>query len=105
MNGEITDKNYILFLKGGHKIWINETQFEMLKNLLETNRKFIQVENWVFNRDEVAYIGPRREIEITERIKKGEWQCKYGYWHNPGEECAHGELEKYNNNEGSNYQN
>jgi len=37
-----------------------------------------------------------QSVNREDKIKKGEWQCKYGFWHSKGEECGHGIQEFYN---------
>lgn len=89
MNQEITEKYFILILRGGYKIWLSETQFEMICNLIETQQKFIRIDKWLINKDEIAFIGLRADIEKDERIKRGEWQCEYcKRWHSKFMECG-----------------
>ena len=34
-------------------------------------------------------------MESKTRRKNGQWKCKWNFWHNRGERCAHGEIKKY----------
>ena len=95
MEKSLSVKNYIILLRGDIRIWISEKEFKAVERIIET-KQFINLNGRIFNTSSVMYVGPRREIDIADKIKKGYWQCEYGYWHGPGEKCAHGELEKYN---------
>jgi hypothetical protein len=89
MTQELTDKFYIVCLKGGYRIWINEEQSEKIKLALEKNQKFIYTEKGMFRADEVLFILPANEVEKQDRIKKGEWQCDHcKRWHPRFEECG-----------------
>jgi len=94
---QITDKMFVVMLKGNYCCWINEKQKELLEQALLSGKKFIKVDEFFFNSSDISFILPASEIDREDKVKKGEWQCKYGYWHSKGEECGHGIQEFYNN--------
>jgi hypothetical protein len=95
MKREITDKVFVVTLRGNYRCWINDKQKIALEQALLAGKKFIKVDEYFFNSGDISFILPAPEIDREERIKRGDWKCQYGYWHTKGEECAHGELEKY----------
>jgi len=97
MNKKITDKNFVVMLKGNYRCWVNKEQKELLEKGLLMGKKFIKIDEFLFNSDDISFILPASEIDREDRIKRGDWQCKYGYWHTKGEQCGHGLLRKINN--------
>jgi hypothetical protein len=94
MEKSITDKTFVVMTKRGYRCWLNQRQAEALKMALLQEKKFISIDDFFFNSQDISFILPASEIEREDRFKRGEWQCSYGYWHSRGEECGHGELAK-----------
>lgn len=89
MNNLPTDKIFVVNLRGGYKIWVNDEQAEKIKESLEKGKKFIYTEKGMFRADEVSFILPASEVDYQERVKKGEWQCgTCKRWHPKFEECG-----------------
>jgi hypothetical protein len=86
----ITDKTFVLMTKRGYRIWLTPQQANAIKIVLLRGEKFISVDDFFFNSQDISFILPASEIDREDRIKKGEWQCQYGYWHSKNEECGHG---------------
>ena len=95
MTNEITDKNFIVLIRGGYKIYINEKQMEIIKENMKQGKTIIYLEKGLFNANDISFILPASEVEKDERIKKGEWQCEYRTWHQRGEGCGCADLLKY----------
>ena len=96
MEKSISDKNYIILMSGDIRIWLNEKEFKMAESLIENGKVFLNLDGRLINTKSILYAGPRNEIEIADRIKRGNYQCSYGFWHNRGQECGHGDAAKYN---------
>ena len=89
MTNEITDKDFVISLRGGYKIYVNEAQMELIKKMLEKGKSFVFLESGLFNANDIIFILPAREVEKDDRIKKGEWQCQdCRRWHPRNEECG-----------------
>jgi hypothetical protein len=88
----ITDKTFVLMIKGGYRVWITPKQAEAIRMVLLRGEKFISIDDLLFNSQDISFILPASEIDREDRIKRGEWQCEYGYWHSRGEKCGHGLL-------------
>jgi hypothetical protein len=88
----ITDKTFVLMTKRGYRVWLNYKQAEAVKMALLKGKKFISVDDLFFNSQEISFILPASEIDREDRVKRGEWKCKYGYWHSKNEECGHGMI-------------
>jgi len=89
MTKEITDKLFVVMLRGGYRCWINKEQKEALENAILSGKKFVKVDEYFFNANNISFILPASEIEREDRVKRGDWQCEYcGRWHPKGEECG-----------------
>ena len=89
MKNEITDKTFVLMFKGSYKIWITQKEAETIKWALKKNAKFVEINDIFFKTDDVTFILPAAEIDREDRIKRGEWKCEFGFWHQKGEQCGH----------------
>jgi hypothetical protein len=88
----ITDKTFVLMTRKGYRVWLTPKQVEAIKMVLLRGERFISVDNLFFNSQDISFILPASEIDREDRIKRGEWQCQFGYWHSKNEECGHGLL-------------
>lgn len=89
MTKEISDKNYIVILIGDIRIWLNEKEYEKLVSVIETGKMFLNAGGRIFNAKNIIYVGPRNEVDLADRVKRGEWQCSFDKWHARGEQCGH----------------
>jgi len=98
MNQEITNKTKCLLTREGIEIWVDDNQAEKISQLILTAKenKLIEVEGETISVNSISGIYSAQKIEELRRKKQGQWQCKYGNWHNRYDICSCGELEKYN---------
>lgn len=90
MNQEITDKIYILVLRGNVRLWLNRNEFEAIKKSISQEISFIEINGKIISKDAILYLVPRNEIEDADKIKKGEWKCeKHNNWLARGIQCGH----------------
>ena len=92
---EITDKTYVVMLKGGYKCYLNEKQKTALENDLITGKQFSKIDDFLFKANEIIFVLPAREITREERIKKGDYKCNYETWHSFRQICDCGEAKKW----------
>jgi hypothetical protein len=96
MDKYLTDKNFVVMLKGGYKCYLNERQKIALQENLLAGKDFVLVDGFFFKTDDVSFILPASEIEREDKVKRGEWKCEYGFWHGKADSCGHSEMLKYN---------
>ncbi len=95
--GQLTDKTHIILMTGDIRIWITEKEFETAEKLIGAGKVFINLDGRLINTKSIIYAGPRNELELADRIKRGEWKCEYGFWHEKYQQCGHGDEAKYKN--------
>ncbi len=89
MQTEIAKKQKCIFIRNGIEIWIDENK----ANVIETDllrgiaNNFIKAGNRIINVKEVVGIFSPEDLDDLKRRKNGQWKCKYGRWHNRGENC------------------
>lgn len=89
MDQFLSDKTHIVLMSGDIRIWITEKEFETAEQLIGAGKVFINLDGRLINTKSIIYAGPRNEIELADRIKKGEWQCQVcKRWHPKFEECG-----------------
>ena len=98
MTNEITKKLVCIVMRNNVEIWVEEERIESLRKALPLlkEHKFIGIDDEMLNTADIVGIFSAQTMEDTTRRKNGQWQCKYNYWHERGEQCAHEELGKYN---------
>lgn len=90
-------KNLMCIKIGEVEIWTEVDKIKELISVLKNRngQQFIQIGDEVVNRSFITGIFTPQTMEDVTRRKNGMWRCRYGYWHERGEKCAHGELKKY----------
>ena len=86
----LTDKTYIICLTNNIKIYLTKKQAKQCKEAVILNKKFIIIDERLFNVKVINYIVPAYELENAKKRLKGEWMCPSGTWHQYGELCGHG---------------
>ena len=90
MSKDLTDKRYCIVIRGGYRMWIDEKQFEnLIHKLNEGQDQFLLTGSGVVNRSDISLVVPASDLEREERVKKGDWKCRYGHWHTKGQQCGH----------------
>lgn len=77
--------------RNGIEIWIPEGEkldkFQSLLCNLKSHM-FVMWEGRNMNTADITGIFKPEDMEAMKRMKKGEWQCRYGTWHDKKSECA-----------------
>lgn len=97
MEKQITKKLMCIVMRDGIEIWIEDDRIQNLKKalMMTEKSKFIELENEVINSADILGIFSSNTMEAKTRRKNGQWKCNWNHWHNRGERCACGEMEKY----------
>lgn len=83
-------------MHSGVEIWVEKEKAQKLIDLLGTTQtKFVEIDGEIINSASVEGVFTPQTMEDMKRRKNGQFQCKWEYWHERGDKCAHGELEKY----------
>lgn len=81
----ITDKTYVIVLRGNVKIYVNAADFEKLKAAVGMGVEMLEVEGRIIMRNAIQYIVPAADLQKQEKEqmhrKHGDWQCFKGNWH------------------------
>ena len=88
----LTDKTHILFLFNNERVHLTKNQAKQCQEAVVANKEFIALDDKLFRSRSIQYIMPAADVEKAQRIKRGEWICRYGKWHQRGEECGHSLL-------------
>lgn len=90
---EITDKTKVLLYRGG-KYYLNDTQATTIQEAIKQGGSYIEIEgDLIMINSVIGVISTSKYIE-QEKIKRGEWQCKYGEWHERNQQCGHDGIHK-----------
>jgi hypothetical protein len=86
---QLTDKTMVVITKTG-EYWITAQQ---VKNIQEIKQKtvngYIELDgNLILVNNIGDILTPEKYFEYN-LLRRGGWQCKYGYWHERNQGCAH----------------
>lgn len=89
MTNEITDKNKVVVTKLGD-YWVSQKQAEALATHIDKDRdgSVVLEGNRILNKSIEGILTPEA-YNIYNLKKRGGWQCRYQYWHERNQQCAH----------------
>jgi len=95
MSKEISKKLMCLIMRNGIQIWFDEDQARQIKQLLANSKesKFVEFKDEVFNTADVSGIFKAKNMGDFNRVKRGQWQDKYGGWHDKFDKVSEEDLE------------
>ena len=88
MENSLTDKVICVMLEGKYKTYISQNAYQNLLRQIET-KNFVVIDGKLINTKRIIFAMSASEVESEERIKKGDWLCDEGYWHQRGDKCGH----------------
>lgn len=92
-----TDKTYCAVLQYGYKIYLTKKEANFIIQEFASGKELVIISDKALFKKSVLFIIPSSEIEKTEKTKRGEWICDYGYWHSKNQECGHNLTQKLPN--------
>lgn len=85
----LTDKMYVLVLRGNVKIYINLNEFEGIKQAIGRGEEMFEVQSRLVMKQSVLYLVSASDLDNAEKMKKGWWKCHAGNLHDPKyKECS-----------------
>ena len=81
MTQSLTDKTFVLVLRGNVKIYVNEQEFESMKAALARGEEMFEVQKRLVMKNAVLYIVSAADFDEAEKIKRGFWRCDWGKLH------------------------
>lgn len=92
---EISDKTHVLQTRSTGRYYLNQQQADAISGMLsqEQPQDFIRVDGHLLASNDITGIVSGDQIAALDHTKKGDFKCKYEYWHARGETCAHAEAE------------
>lgn len=89
MNQELSVNLRCVVMRSGFFLWMEEEKAEKLKSVLMQGNKsaFIEIDGRVINVVDIIGIFGSDEMDDYFRLKRGQWKCIYGDWHERNGEC------------------
>lgn len=93
MDTAISKELVAVVMMTGVIIWVEKERADRLSGLENRPRnewpQFIDIDGEKVNPSRVEGIFSAQAMESMQRRKNGEWQCKWGHWHDRGDKCEH----------------
>ncbi len=96
-SNEISTKRFVMILKDGSKFFLDDKEAEMVRQSIRKGMDYLEIGDSLVSRYDFSRLVSSENYEESEKIKQGEWKCQFGFWHSRGQECGHGEMHKYSN--------
>lgn len=97
MSTDLTDKTYCLVTHRTGRYYVNQKRRDALVAIVNSEAPPLMVEidgNHVATID-IAGIVTADQLYELDRVKRGDWQCRFGYWHERNQSCAHNHMPKH----------
>lgn len=89
MTTELSKNLWVLVLRGGVNIPIDEEQYNQIEQMLKSGQEVFKVSGRLITKGAVLFIAPVADMEVAERKSRGMWQCSVGHWQPKGnQKCA-----------------
>lgn len=78
-------------MMSGVILWIEKERAVKLEQLLKDPGapKFVEFEGQLLNTSSIEGVYSAQTMDDLQRRKNGQFQCRWGYWHDRGEKCEH----------------
>lgn len=86
---EISTRHYVCILKDGSRFFLEDEDAERLRLAIRSGSQFLEIEDSLVASSEFSRLISSENYQETEKIRRGEWKCRFGFWHHRGEECGH----------------
>jgi len=85
----LTNPEMCLVMRNGIEIWVDQKKGESLGASWGNDKtNIIQIAGCFINPVDLMGIFTPQALDEHHRMKRGEWRCKYGFWHSKAEtEC------------------
>ncbi len=89
MSKELTKDLTAVLMMSGVVIWVEAERATRLRAVLSAKElpRFVEFEGQLINTSSIEGVYSAATMEEMEHRKKGQWQCKYGSWHDRKEAC------------------
>jgi len=89
MSTKAIAKNLLcICVRGGLEVWIDQEKLEPVVQAIK-KKELIRIGNTVINPVDISGIFEAKDMEDRNRRKNGQYQCRYGFWHEKFDQCGH----------------
>lgn len=96
MSSELTDKTHCVVTRSAGRYYVNKIRFESITAIITNPEapRFLDIDGDLIALSDIASVVEAAKIVELDHTKHGDWKCKYDYWHERGQSCAHGQLRR-----------
>lgn len=81
MSKELTDKIFVMVLRNGFEVWLNDAEAKLCKQAVKNGLPFLEIESDFIRTNAVEYITTAAKHADTIKMKRGLWKCSQEEWH------------------------
>lgn len=89
MTYEIVKEQKVILMKNGLPLFVEADRVKALEDILASGsgHRFVKIDDKTINSAEIAGIYTVDAYEELQRVKQGDWKCRWGKWHMKKETC------------------
>ncbi len=89
MTKELTTPQKIIVMKSGLPLFVSIDRAENLEQILAggSGHRFVKIDEKTINSAEIEGIYSAEQYDELQKVKQGQWVCRFKVWHNRREEC------------------
>lgn len=89
MSNDLSTKNLVVVSRVGD-YWVNDEQATKIRQVLDSGAKgMIEIGGSYVAIHSIDGVITAQDYDVVQKKRRGAWECKYRYWHERGEGCAH----------------
>jgi hypothetical protein len=86
---ELSVENMVVVSRVGD-YWVNDEQAAKIRTILDNGAKgLIEIKGSYVSINSIDGVITAEDYGVVQLKRRGAWECKYRYWHERGENCAH----------------
>jgi len=91
MTKALSTQTHVIVLHDNSRVFLTEEEATGVKSIIKEGKmKYLEIGDSFIMISAISRIVSGGDYEEGQRIKRGDWVCKHGEWHEKGEQCGHG---------------
>lgn len=87
---QIATETEVMVVTGFGRIYLTKQQAEIVSKAMDSEDvQYVEIPGkGKFKTSSIHGVSPASQLEDADRLKKGDFKCRYGTWHDRGKTCA-----------------
>lgn len=95
MTTALSTKTHVLVLFDKSRYFLDEKEAGLVKQAIKDDFKYIEIGDDLIMVSSISRLSSGESYEEAQRLKRGDWVCSFGEWHERNEQCGHNDMVRY----------